>query len=134
MVEIVKLETRLCQQMAAHNFLSLLLVVVPVLPATAVAYQPLSVAQACVPFPPSTQSVSSVRSQRYLGRSQGDIIIAITEIVLGLMKQNERTRPLVREGIPTSANPQQSDGVINVMLEPRWVLDTKTDWPTEPCS
>jgi hypothetical protein len=141
MGEILKLETRLCQQMSAHNFLSLLLVVVPVLPATAVASATLSCTGLCAPpshqVPSQSSSVAAISRQVMSEPSgtepPGNIITAITETVLGLMKQNVRTRPLLREGIP-SANPQLSDGVRNVVLEPRWVLDTKTDWPTEPCS
>jgi hypothetical protein len=30
---------------------------------------------------------------------------------------------------PTSTNPQQSDSNKNLVVSPRWVLDTKADWP-----
>jgi hypothetical protein len=43
----------------------------------------------------------------------------------------QRTRPLVRESSPTSTNPQLSDSNKNLVISPRWVLDTKTDWPTD---
>jgi hypothetical protein len=32
---------------------------------------------------------------------------------------------------PTSTNPQLSDSNKNLIMSPRWVLDTKTDWPTD---
>jgi hypothetical protein len=32
---------------------------------------------------------------------------------------------------PTSTNPQLCDSNINLVVIPRWVLDTKTDWPTD---
>jgi hypothetical protein len=38
-----------------------------------------------------------------------------------------QTRPLVRER-PTSRNPQLSDINKDLVLSPRWVLYSKTDW------
>jgi hypothetical protein len=32
---------------------------------------------------------------------------------------------------PTSTNPQLSDSNKNLVVSPRWVLDTKTDWLTD---
>jgi hypothetical protein len=42
-----------------------------------------------------------------------------------------QTRPLVREGAPTSTNPQRFDSNKNLILGPRWVIETKTKWPTD---
>jgi hypothetical protein len=36
-----------------------------------------------------------------------------------------------QRGRPTSTNPQLSDSIKNLVVSPRWVLDTKTDWPTD---
>jgi hypothetical protein len=35
-----------------------------------------------------------------------------------------------REG-PTSTNPQLSDSNKNLVVSPKWVLYSKTDWPTD---
>jgi hypothetical protein len=43
---------------------------------------------------------------------------------------NERPSSLQRER-PTAKNPQLSDSNKNLVVSPRWVLDTKTDWPTD---
>jgi hypothetical protein len=32
---------------------------------------------------------------------------------------------------PTPANPKLSDSNKNLVVSPRWVLHSKTDWPTE---
>jgi hypothetical protein len=32
---------------------------------------------------------------------------------------------------PTSTNPQLADSNKNVVVSPRWVLYSKTDWPTD---
>jgi hypothetical protein len=32
---------------------------------------------------------------------------------------------------PTSTNPQLSDSIKILAVSPRWVLDTKTDWPID---
>jgi hypothetical protein len=41
-----------------------------------------------------------------------------------------QTRLLVRER-PTSTNPQLSDSNKNLVVSPRWMLYTKTHWPTD---
>jgi hypothetical protein len=41
-----------------------------------------------------------------------------------------QTRPLVREGTP-SKNPQWFESNKNLIIGPRWGLDTKIDWPTD---
>jgi hypothetical protein len=35
------------------------------------------------------------------------------------------------EGSPHQTNPQLSDSNQNLVMGPRWVPDTKTDWPTD---
>jgi hypothetical protein len=35
-----------------------------------------------------------------------------------------------QRGRPTSINSQVSDSNKNLVVSPRWVLDTKIDWPT----
>jgi hypothetical protein len=39
-----------------------------------------------------------------------------------------------QEGRPTLTNPQLSDSSRNMVMGPRWVPDTKTDWPTDRTS
>jgi hypothetical protein len=43
-----------------------------------------------------------------------------------------KDRPdLSSERRPTSTKPQLSDSNKNLVISPRWVLDTKTYWPTD---
>jgi hypothetical protein len=56
----------------------------------------------------------------------------LTRVLLLLTESGKRqTRPLVREN-PTSTSLQLSDSNKYLVLSPRWVLYSKTDWPTEP--
>jgi hypothetical protein len=49
--------------------------------------------------------------------------------------QFEMTDPSSRQRWrPTSTNPQLPVSNKNLVLGPRWVLDTKTDWPTDRLS
>jgi hypothetical protein len=44
----------------------------------------------------------------------------------------QKTDPTSRQRErPTKTNPRLSDSNINLVVSPRWVLYSKTDWPTD---
>jgi hypothetical protein len=60
------------------------------------------------------------------------MLCILTRDLLLLTKSGKRqTRPLVRER-STSTSLQLSDSNKDLVLSPRCVLYSKTDWPTEP--
>jgi hypothetical protein len=49
----------------------------------------------------------------------------------GQQKLSTTDPPSGQRERPTSTNPQLSDSNQNLVVSPRWVLYSKTDWPTD---
>jgi hypothetical protein len=56
--------------------------------------------------------------------------ILTTDLLVLTVTGKRQTRPPVRER-PTSTSLQPSDSNEDLVLSPRWVLYSKTDWPTD---
>jgi hypothetical protein len=54
----------------------------------------------------------------------------MTALARGSSNSKRQTRPLVRE-CPKSTNPQLADANKNLVVSPRRVFYSKTDWPTD---
>jgi hypothetical protein len=73
---------------------------------------------------------SRIRDSKIWSRVPRDSDSRMTALLRTSSNCKWQTRPLVRGGVPNT-HPQLSDRNKNLVLNTRWVIYSKTDWPTD---
>jgi hypothetical protein len=74
---------------------------------------------------------SRIWDSKIWSRVQRDLDPIMTALARASSNCKRQIHPLVRENAPTSTNPQLSESNQDLVVSPRWVLYSKTDWPAD---